>query len=80
MSGPRRNHNSVGQKKVAALVITYGSLLEVARRSGVGYPRLLRIVDGVEPRASDALALVPLGIDIADWASLPEPTPGAVES
>jgi|HubBroStandDraft_1064217.scaffolds.fasta_scaffold03680_8 hypothetical protein len=74
MPGFRRTHNSLGRKKLSALVTAYGSLLEVARRSGVTYPRLLRIVDGIEPRASDALALVALGIEVSDWSSVTEPS------
>src|SRR5580698_9675735 len=69
MSGPRRTHNTLGHRKLAELVAQHGSLLEVARQARVAYSRLLRIVDGVEPRASDALALALLGIEIPDWGN-----------
>ncbi len=69
MPGPRRTQNTVGHAKLAELVASLGSLLAVARRARVDYGRLLRIVDGVEPRAGDALALTRLGIDVSDWSA-----------
>ena len=64
----RRNPNTAAHAKLHALIAERGSLKAISVASGVAYPRLLQIMGGVEPRASEAAALAVLGVPVSDWS------------
>lgn len=69
--GRAKRHNSVGHVRLRQHA---GELREAARAAGISYVQLLRVLDGMEPRANVvAYAHVTWGIQPMDWM-----TPAAV--
>jgi hypothetical protein len=65
---PRRT-DTVGHAKLQQLKLSLGSLKAIGLKAGVPYYRIIRALNGFDPRTSDALALVPLGIEVSDWST-----------